>query len=324
MGDSALTTPERVLAGYTWAMAGVTVLATAVVLAVGPPGVVASAVIMVAAVGFIGLPHGAYDLEVARRLFSARLGSSWWLVFSGAYVVLAGLALGLWVVVPWVGLALLLVGGAIHWGLDDLECRRMGNTVKAWLALSRGAIPVAGPMLFHSEAVAEIFAAIAGASAVDASAVRTAGVVWMGLACPGIVASVAWASAETPGSRVRVLMEPIVLVAWCFAAPPILAFTVYFCLWHSVRHSLRSAFSAMPDSTLRAAVIGYVKASALPTVVTWLLAGAAAFVLIGYADAVRVSWSVVFIGLFALTVPHVVLEWLESRAEVEAASATAA
>lgn len=305
---------RSVLATYTWAISVATLVAGALVLVFGSPSPLTSAIIMLVAVALIGLPHGAYDLEVARRIFAHRLGNAWWLLFGIAYLALAVLGLGLWMVLPWVGLTLLLVGGAIHWGLDDLECEHTSRRTRTWLALSRGAIPVASPMAFHSEAVSTIFSAILGAQEVDASLVRVAGVVWLVLACPGIFASVLWVSHAAPAARLRVMVEPLVLIAWFAVAPPILAFTMYFCFWHSVRHSLRSAMAAAPGASVRAAITRYLRASALPTVLTWALAAAAVLVWSGLGDAVQLSWSIVFIGLFALTIPHVTLEWFESRA----------
>lgn len=310
------TAPARahsVLATYTWAVSAATITAAALLLALGPPSALASAIVMLIAVAFIGLPHGAYDLEVARRLFADRLGRSWWALFGTAYLALTALGLALWLALPLLGLTFLLVGGAVHWGLDDLECDGGNATRRAWLALSRGAVPVAGPMVFHPAAVSEVFATILGATEIDPAIVQTAGLVWLGAAVPGIIASIVWTPSDTKGARLRVPVEIGVLLAWFAVAPPILAFTVYFCLWHSVRHSLRSAMSAAPRASVRAAVGRYLRAAAPPTVLTWVLAAAVALYWAGLADAVRISWSVVFIGLFALTVPHVTLEWFESR-----------
>mgnify|MGYP005847784225 FL=1 len=301
------------VAAYTWIVGAATVAATAVLVIYGTPSAGVSAAIMIVAVGLIGLPHGAYDLEVARRLYAQRFGALWWPIFGFAYLALAALALGLWVTAPAVGLVLLLVGGAAHWGLDDLEQQSRGAVRGGWLALSRGAIPVAAPMAFHPDAVAEIFAALLSAGSVDAQAVRAWGAVWLAAALPGIVGSLRLGPGGSAAARVRVIAEPIVLLLWFAAAPPIIAFSLYFCMWHAVRHSLRSALNANPGAGLAAALASYAKAAALPTVLTWALAAWAYAAWFGQEGFSRSGWSIVFIGLFALTVPHVTLEWLEHR-----------
>lgn len=309
-----------IVARYTWGVAAVTLAMTVVIALLGEPSAMASAVVMVVAVGLIGLPHGSYDMEVARRIFRPRLGRSWWAVFGGAYLIIAGLALGLWIVIPALGLGLLLVGGAAHWGLDDLECAPRGTVTAGWLALSRGAVSVAAPLALQPAAVAEVFASLLGVAGVDPSLVRSLGVGWLIAAAPGVAWSLLLSWRSSRGDAARAAVEIAVLMLWFRVAPPILAFTVYFCLWHSVRHSIRSAIGAQPGDAPMNAAKRYIIASAAPTVLTWLLGGGlAAFWMmrdglgLGATSGLELSWGVVFVGLFALTVPHVLLEIIEHR-----------
>lgn len=302
-----------IVARYTWFALGVTLALTLALAAFGPPPEAASAVIMLAAVALVGLPHGAYDLEVARRLFSSRLGRWWWLVFGGAYLALALLGLGLWAAAPAVGLIALLVGGAAHWGLDDLEDAPRRRLRTAWLAVSRGAVPVAAPMAFHPAEVAAVFDTLLGAG-VSSDLVRSLGVAWLVASLPGIAASVSLRADRPTRSALRVIAEPVVLLVWFALAPPILGFTLYFCFWHAARHSLRSALAARPDDALSRAIGAYARAASWPTVLTWICAAGIAALFLRSDTLLEASWSVTFIGLFALTVPHVALEVLEHRA----------
>ncbi|MEN0019306.1 MAG: Brp/Blh family beta-carotene 15,15'-dioxygenase [Planctomycetota bacterium] len=307
-----------VTARYTWAIGALTLAADALVFLAGPPSAALGTAFAVAAVAFVGLPHGAYDLEVARRLLSARLGRWWWLIFGSAYLAIAVVGIGLWLALPIAGLVLLLVGGAMHWGLDDLEHVPRGSIKQAWLALSRGAISVAAPLAFHPQVVAEVFAALLGVATVDAGVVRTAGIAWMLLAVPGVVASLVLAARVERASALRGTFEIAVLIAWFAAAPPVLAFAVYFCFWHSVRHSIRSALGATPQLGLWASARRYLLATAMPTVLTLVLAAVGFFALQHSEGLLEVAWQVIFVGLFALTVPHVILEWFEHRAARQA------
>jgi Brp/Blh family beta-carotene 15,15'-monooxygenase len=304
---------SRVVARYTWIVGGATLALTLALAALGPPSDTAAALFMLAAVALVGLPHGAYDLEVARRLFATRFGRWWWSGFGAAYLALALLGLALWITAPIVGLALLLLGGAAHWGLDDLEGAPRRHALTAWLALSRGAIPVAAPMAFHADAVTPIFVGLLG-SPVAAAAVQSFGFMWLLIATPGVAASL-WSKNPRPlGTKLRIIAEPIVLLLLFATAPPIFAFTIYFCFWHAVRHSLRSALEANPTATPRIALLAYTRAAALPTVLTLLLAAAAAALLLDNAASIEGAWNITFIGLFALTIPHVALEIIEHRA----------
>lgn len=302
-----------IVAHYTWLVGSATLALALIIAILGPPSDVLAAVIMITAVALIGLPHGAYDLEVARRIFAPRLGRWWWVCFGAGYLAFAFVALGLWAIAPLIALAILLIGGAAHWGLDDLEDVPRNRAATAWLAMSRGAIPVAAPMFFHAEEVSTVFATLLG-TPVAASTVQSLGLAWGLIALPGIVASVWWSHGRVNFARLRIIAEPAVLMLWFAAAPPLLAFTMYFCFWHAVRHSLRSTLQAEPVGGLRRALLAYLRAAALPTVLTWLLAAVAAAMFLRDTALTEGIWSATFMGLFALAVPHILLEVIEHRA----------
>ncbi|MEO0631848.1 MAG: Brp/Blh family beta-carotene 15,15'-dioxygenase [Planctomycetota bacterium] len=275
---------------------------------------------MLTAVALVGLPHGAYDLEVGRRLFSKRLGPAWWAWFGGAYVLLAVAGTGLWLAAPLASLALLLVGGSVHWGVDDLEevhsTSRLRTVTRLWLGASRGAVPVAAPMLLCAGEVAIVFETLLGGRVVDTGTVSMLGAGWLVLAGPGLIFGAMHAFRAGRPHGLRSIGEPVVLLALFAATSAMLGFVIYFCFWHSVRHSIRSACGAgdscrSASDTIRA----YVRAVWLPTMLTWAAAGAAFFLALGSVGGgfEQRVWSVVFIGLFALTIPHVLLELLEHR-----------
>ena len=84
------------------------------------------------------------------------------------------------------------------------------------------------------------------------------------------------------------------------AAPPLVGFTVYFCGMHSARHLLRTAERARL-SWLRLALVACVPM--LGTVAT----GFVAWRLMAQLPVDAVAIRIVFIGLAALTVPHMVI-----------------
>lgn len=314
-----------VVARYTWLMIALTGAASAALFVVGPPPPLVRTAVMVVLVALVGLPHGAYDLEVGRRRYRPRLGAAWWVFFVGAYLALAAIGLALWTALPLAGLLLLLVGGAAHWGDDDLERPPHRTLARLLLATSRGAIPVAVPLVAFPDETAAIFGALLDDAAVDPATIRGLATAGLGLAAPGIAWSIVRATRAGAASGARASAEVATLVAWCSVAPPLLAFAGYFCLWHAVRHSMASASRIDPADPRRAAG-RYVRRVAFPTALTLVLAVPTAWWLArgatGEETPVRTVlahehdwWRLVFVGLFALTVPHVLLEWLEARRE---------
>jgi Brp/Blh family beta-carotene 15,15'-monooxygenase len=164
-------------------------------------------------------------------------------------------------------------------------------------------------MLFHPQQTAEIFNALLGSRIANEDNVFFAGLISLVIACPAIVIG---AVIAPPGGRVREVTEIAVLLAWFAAAGPILAFTLYFCLWHALRHSLRS-MARTGEPTLATAIRRYARDVWAPTLGTIILASLAVPFLASCDTPASLIWRIVFVGLFALTVPHVLLEFRNER-----------
>jgi len=306
---------DRFIERYTWAVGAATVAGALVLLVVNGLDARWSTAIMVAAVALLGIPHDAYDLSLGRTCLAPKLGPWWSPVFVGAYVTLAIAALLFWLMAPWLALACLLVGGALHWGADDLEHDGV-EASHAWMAFSRGSIPVALPLLFFPDRSAEVFMALTGSSSSNGTLIMVIGGIATVLAIPGLIYQV-WRWRHVPRIGLRVLFELGALFFWFSVAEPIIAFTLYFCAWHAVRHSFRS-MALMPAATGRQAGRAYAVAVLVPTAATWMFGVVAWMVLSAQSEPTNSSalWRIVFIGFFALTIPHVALERVQSLTRI--------
>jgi hypothetical protein len=98
-------------------------------------------------------------------------------------------------------------------------------------------------------------------------------------------------------------------------APPLIAFLVYFCGWHSIRHALELSHQLAPGRPahgLRLFIRRAVPMTALAVVAAVLVApivAAASF------DLTEVLATLIFVGLSVLTVPHMVTMALSRRLE---------
>jgi Brp/Blh family beta-carotene 15,15'-monooxygenase len=102
----------------------------------------------------------------------------------------------------------------------------------------------------------------------------------------------------------------IVLFVW---APPLIAFGLYFCLWHSAAHTIDLAGgldAASPSRGFRR----FAAAAALPTSAALVALAATGVWLAADANGIRAALQVIFIGLSCLTVPHVLLSAWATRA----------
>lgn len=263
-----------------------------------PPIALQIAVIAILA-AVLGLPHGALDPLIARRLGYWR-GPVGFAVFNLGYAAVAAAVLGLWMLAPVPSLALFLLISAVHFGGDWLG--GSGRVARPVMRTLAGAALLSMPALRDERGVADLYAVLAGEGARQIAAVQAVlGPVL--LVAVVVVAAIAARRAPHEG------LELVAAIALGLLAPPLMFFIVYFCTLHSARH-LREGFAeeaATPRRTLALVVVAY-------TVVPVL--GALAFLTAtgGGASLDDRLLQVVFIGLAALTMPHMVLVALGDRA----------
>ena len=236
----------------------------------------------------LGMPHGAFDVVFARRLFGVA-GIEGWALFSLFYVGLSAAVVGLWVVAPTLFLGAFLVVSAVHFGGDPA-----GGVSRLTRGLYGGAVIVL-PALWHGAELQRLLSLVAG----PASAVLVAPVLSQ-LAPAWLAASVLACALEARASPLAAC-ESAALVALTLAAPPLAAFTVYFCAMHSPRHILRTL------APLQAAAARAALALALwPTLGVLVAAALLGWRASGLPVETRVM-QLVFVGLAALTLPHMLL-----------------
>ncbi len=274
-------------------LAGLT-LAAAINAAVAP-GLLGQALILAPAVALLGLPHGALDLPMAEALWPLE-GPRDRAAFFAAYLGLAGAVAALWMLAPGIALAAFLGYSALHFSGDWVEDGRL-------FRIAGGVSAIGAPVLFHTGEAAEIFRALSNAEIALPIARATA--------VAGLIGASLGLLAALRAGRSRALPE--LAGIWIGAAllPPLLYFAVYFCLLHSVRH-LVGTLDALPDS--RRARRGAVWIMAVSLLGAGL--ALAALTMRGGLDLQTSLLRTIFIGLAALTVPHMLLVERFSKRDV--------
>ncbi|NQW93307.1 MAG: ATP-binding protein, partial [Polaromonas sp.] len=108
----------------------------------------------------LGVPHGALDPIFARHLYAVR-GVIAWTVFVGAYVGLALLVIGFWLLTPAVFLFLFLVASTLHFS-GDLAPGSPWST-----RLLYGGAVIVLPVLNHAPEMTRLFGFLVDANAAD-------------------------------------------------------------------------------------------------------------------------------------------------------------
>lgn len=268
----------------------ITALLMTTSLTVAPAWVPWSVQLVLLAIGVLvlGLPHGALDPATAEHAGLVSTKRSLWL-FNAAYSAVVIAVVGLWWLAPAFTLALFLLVSAWHFSGDW----RASLPPVAQLAGGAGLLLM--PIVFHTEEVADIFETLSGPGGrVLAEQLSVLGWLvpgWMLVVSAYAISQKRWSTA----------FEFIGLVALGMAAPPLVFFIIYFCLLHSPRHLL-GHFQQAPREThprLWRMLILYTLGTLLVLApVLWLWQS------LSVTDTLL---RLVFIGLAAVTVPHMML-----------------
>ena len=245
----------------------------------------------IAAILLIGVPHGGFDGAIARHIGWPK-GLIPWLGFHLAYIALAGLVLLLWWFMPLFSLAIFLGLSALHFGASDIA--DIGTDWLPWAAHG-GLVCLAIPN-FQATLVTPLFALLIGT---DNAVALINGI--SVLFAPWLVIVIAyWVYAYFHRQYRKSALSLLLLIVLAYLLPPLVSFSLYFCLWHSRGH-LRRLWRGLQEterySTAREATVYTVTAWASLAVVFYFLQDSPA----------QSLTQVTFIGLAALTLPHMLL-----------------
>ena len=271
----------------TWIFAA-TVIVTISVNLLFQPDLLVQLFILIPAIVILGLPHGALDLSIAQALWPL-IGWQGKARFISAYMGLTLLVIGLWNLFPGPALFGFLIYSAFHfssdWGGEDNLLRITG-----------GVTTVGAPALFWQDDVGAIFAYLAPVPAANLAA--------LSLAIAGGVALILFVSLTImrPEVRVKATVEHAIIWIAAVCLSPLVYFVIYFCSLHSVRH-FTSALASLENQRHALRIAG------LLTCIT-VFGGFIGFIILQRHDAAMMEQSIlqiVFIGIAALTVPHMLL-----------------
>ena len=237
---------------------------------------------------FMGVPHGALDIVFARQFVGVRSITDWAL-FSLSYVAAAALVVGFWWVAPGFFLAAFLLISVFHFSGDP-----EGET-PAWFRLLYGGSVILCPLVLHQPEVLNVFAYLAG---VPNAQIIVAVISWAAWPWVMAIGFVAVAGVKRQPSR---NIELVSVAALLILAPPLLGFTLYFCGMHSARHVLRTrnySHEGNLGSLLRIAF--------WPMSIT--VAGVGIAWWLSHENPIDMRLAqLLFVGLAALTVPHMLV-----------------
>lgn len=265
-------------------------LGAIVVSATLDPGLAVQMALLAPFVAVLGLPHGALDWPIAEALWplDSRRAK---LLFVALYLGLVGCVVLVWVIFPGPALIAFLTYSAIHFSED-------WSNAPAGLRWSGGTATIGAPALFHQQDVTRLFDYLAPENVAIFAAQATA--LTGGLALALLLVTLLC----DRNARGQAALEQVLLWSTAFVLEPLIYFAVYFCALHSMRHftiALKSTANARRGLGMSIALSIVVIGVAAVFVGSQGQIGTAA------SEIPDVLMQTIFIGLAALTVPHMLL-----------------
>jgi Brp/Blh family beta-carotene 15,15'-monooxygenase len=295
---------ERLLTRQAWLYCGLTCAVLIALLVFPTVSLSAQVMTMVPLVVLLGLPHGTTDVWTGQHLFGQKFRRYWWIPFGSVYLLLSGFVVFAWSHFPEPSLWSFLIASTVHFGTCDSASDWDGGA-RILNVVSRGLAPITLPTVLHTQAVGEAFQAL-GISNPDLllAALRLLAVVSIfGLIVTGVRNYIAYKD-----SRRVLAFEPFFEIGLLVLSPPILGFGISFAFLHSCRHMIDvwTQYQNVQKEKIHYQAL-------YSSLIVWLLTVILASALFVYNPVGSVPTRLiymVFVGLAALTLPHMILEFI--------------
>ena len=264
----------------------------------------------------IGVSHGSLDHVKGKRLFEI-LNINQFYLFYLMYILIAFFVIIIWISIPSISLMFFLVVASYHFGKEDTQFLiNKSSTLNFFLYFLKGLLIILAPLFFHFSETVEIFKFLLvenEAFYLVLAFIETSKIIIVGIIL-STLASVFLFIKEFEIKKFAIFLDYFSILILNYYLSPLLAFTVYFCFLHSVRHSI-SLIYEIDASNLKNALTVFLKKALPLTILTAIFCLISIYFLNNSYDLNSSILKVIFIGLASLTFPHILLEYLLEKNE---------
>ena len=256
----------------------------------------------------IGISHGALDNYKANKLLKIyRIKNK--AIFFIIYIFISVLVIFVWSLYGTFTLLAFLLVASYHFGLEDTSFLHKGNSfLDQIFYLIKGSLIIFAPLFFHFDETLKIFETLMLSKAFLTFLEIEHWIINFCLFL-SFIGYIYFAYRNKFDDFEVLFLDMLSILILNYIFSPIIAFTVYFCFLHSIRHII-SLSNELDKNDFSNGVKVFIKKALPLTVVTALLYFMATFYLSKSYGLNDVIIKVIFIGLASLTFPHILLEYL--------------
>jgi Brp/Blh family beta-carotene 15,15'-monooxygenase len=261
----------------------------------------------------IGISHGSLDNIKGKKLLKL-FGYKSGILFYSIYLIISLSIIILWLILPNTILLLFLIVAAFHFGKEDtVFAFKRRFFIPEILFFFKGSSVIIAPLLFQRDATNMIFKTL-NFYVFESSIFNDQFL--MIILFLSFLSSIYISSNKDSDNKALMIMDFLSLIILNFFLTPVLAFTLYFCFLHSIRHSITLIFEL--DKFFNAGLKKFISKAFPLTLITSIVFLITIYFLNNFYKLDEAIYKVVFIGLASLTFPHILLEYLLEKNEKRA------
>jgi len=264
----------------------------------------------------IGVSHGSLDHIKGRKLLKIFQIKNI-ITFYTSYFLLAVTIIILWVLLPTVVLIAFLIIASFHFGKEDTQFLIDNNSyLNQFLFFLKGSLVILAPLYFNFNETVSIFKLLLienesfyqSLNVIENNNFLIFGIVLSTLS--NII--LFFKKFELRKFTIFFDYFSIIIINMHFS--PLIAFTIYFCFLHSIRHSI-SLITELDQESLSNGLLVFIKKATPLTILTAIFCLIGLYFLNNNYNLDSAILKLIFIGLASLTFPHILLEYLIEKNE---------
>ena len=264
----------------------------------------------------IGVSHGALDNLKGRKLFQI-FGISNFFIFYFSYILISLIIIVLWIIVPTISLMIFLILASHHFGKEDTQFLMSENSyLNQLLFFLKGSLIIFAPMYFHFDETISIFKSLLIDNETffeSLNLIETNKILLYGIIV-STLSSILLFTKNFELKKFTIFFDYFSILIINYYFSPLVAFTIYFCFLHSVRHSI-SLISQLDENSIANGLKIFIKKALPLTILTATFCFLGLYLLNNTYNFDSSILKIIFIGLASLTFPHILLEYLIEKNE---------
>ncbi len=264
----------------------------------------------------VGVSHGSLDHLKGKKLLKLfNIKSTY--IFYITYIFISAVVVVTWILLPSITLIVFLIIASYHFGKEDTHFLINNRSYFTQLLyFFKGFLIILAPLTFHFQETIAIFKLLLIDNEVFYSSldfIEKNNIIQKGIVF-SFLSSVILLLKNFEKKKFLIFFDYFSILTLNLYLTPLIAFTIYFCFLHSIRHSISLAIELDPDSVVNGFRL-FVK-KALPLTILTAVFSFIALYLLSYSNNVDGAiLKIIFIGLASLTFPHILLEYFLEKNE---------